>query len=190
MQLELSTKEIGLILNQFDEDRIPKQVLVLGKCDYGKQDITIRTQKQDFYDLQNKLTDAQVNQMAKDLTLSECNNDSYGNCDCKILPKNIGGHNDLVRKTFKLEGLEETFDGYLDLANPSWNGWAIPLFPKSERDEFIKTEMKFVSENLCSDNMELLEGIMSVKPTKYQNETLYDLGCGLCWSVVEDEGEE
>ena len=55
MNVELSTKEIGLILNQFDEDRIPKQVLVLGKCDYGKQDITIRTQEQDFYDLQNMI---------------------------------------------------------------------------------------------------------------------------------------
>jgi hypothetical protein len=190
MQLELSTKEIGLILNQFDEDRIPKQVLVLGKCDYGKQDITIRTQEQDFYDLQNKLTDAQVNQMAKDLTLSECNNDSYGNCDCKILPKNIGGHNDLVRKTFKLEGLEETFDGYLDLANPSWNGWALPLFPKSERDEFLKAQMIYVSENLCSENMELLEDIMTIKAKTFQDQRLYDLGCGLCWSIVEDEGEE
>ena len=44
----------------------------------------------------------------------------------------------LVKKTFELEGLEETFDGYLDLENPSWNGWAIPLFPKSERDKFVK----------------------------------------------------
>ena len=98
-----------------------------------------------------------------------------------------GGGMNLVKKTFELEGLEETFDGYLDLENPSWNGWAIPLFPKSERDKFVKIEMKFVYENLCSDSMELLEDIMSVKPTKYQNETLYDLGCGLCWSIVEDE---
>tara|TARA_A100001391_G_C4859962_1_gene222203 strand:+ start:28 stop:342 length:315 start_codon:yes stop_codon:yes gene_type:complete len=99
----------------------------------------------------------------------------------------------LVKKTFELEGLGETFDGYLDLENPSWNGWAIPLFPKSERDRFVKIEMKFVYENLCSDSMELLEDIISVKPKIYgqsdwrQVETLYDLGCGLCWSIVEDE---
>ena len=101
----------------------------------------------------------------------------------------------LVKKTFELEGLEETFDGYLDLENPSWNGWAIPLFPKSERDRFVKIEMIFVYENLCSDSMDLLEDIISVKPKKYMgfkdnlllNETLYDLGCGLCWSIVEDE---
>ena len=75
------------------------------------------------------------------------------------------------------------YDCYIDAECKGWNGWACPYLEKSVRDKFINKQLQECS----SEDTEFLQQLLSVKPQVINGITLYDMSCGLCWDIEDQD---
>ena len=100
---------------------------------------------------------------------------------------------DKIEKGLKLIKTKVCFEDYYDNQDPDliyscfiyaedegWNGWARPFFLKEERDKFLKNMQREYADN------EFISQIKAVKPKIVNGLDLYDMSCGCCWDIEDD----
>ncbi|BCV03277.1 MAG: hypothetical protein CM15mV64_200 [uncultured marine virus] len=75
------------------------------------------------------------------------------------------------------------YNCYIDAECNGWNGWACPYFEKSVRDKFIDKQIQECS----SEDAEFLQQLLDVEPQVINGMTLYDMSCGLCWDIEDED---
>ena len=103
-----------------------------------------------------------------------------------------------MRKTKFAIGECKTFEGYS--GDTYWNGWDEPCFDEKTAQEvmdyFLNQECKESADGWKESFEEVLDSENKLIFSKLgaihleNGETVYDFGCGYCWSEVEDNEKE